>query len=266
MRVETINLSHTFLLERERELPVFKGLDFVAESGSFTVLLGESGCGKSTLLSLLAGLMTPTLGEVRADREPVVGPAPQRSILFQQPSLLPWATVTENISFGCRLRGDTANLEGRVTDLIRIIGLVGFEDQYPAELSVGMAQRVCLARALIGRPRLLLLDEPFGFLDICNRTRLQDELISFWRQYKFTTILVTHDIDEALVAGERVIVLGGRPATVFSTHEVDLPYPRDIASQPFLALRTTILNQLRATTSQRQPLFMAADTDPSLDG
>lgn len=258
LKVEIVNLSHSFAISRDRALPVFGGLDLVAESGSFTVLVGESGCGKSTLLGLLAGLMSPASGEVRADGIPVSGPSPDRSLLFQQPSLLPWATVEENISFGCRLRGDTDDLGARVAGLISMIGLAGFERHHPAQLSVGMAQRVCLARALIGRPRALLLDEPFGFLDICNRTRLQNELISFWQEKKFTAILVTHDIDEALVVGQRVIVLGGSPATAYSVHEVDLPYPRDIASQSFFALRTAILGQLRAATNAGRRYFPAA--------
>lgn len=255
LKIETVNVSQSFPLSKVRCLPVFSGFDLVVEPGSFTVLLGESGCGKSTLLSLLAGLVDPTSGEIREDDIIITGPSPDRMILFQQPSLLPWLTVKENISFGCRLRGDKDNLDARVNDLIQLIGLVGFEERHPAELSVGMAQRVCLARALIGRPRLLLLDEPFGSLDVCNRTRLQNELIVFWRERKFTAILVTHDVDEALVVGERVIVLGGKPTQVCSVHDVDLPYPRDISSQDFFALRASIINQLRVATSMGQQSF-----------
>ncbi|MBU4153038.1 MAG: ABC transporter ATP-binding protein [Proteobacteria bacterium] len=261
MKIETIDLSQSFPLSKAKSFPVFSGLDFVIESGSFTVLLGESGCGKSTLLSLLAGLIPITSGEVRADGITVTGPSPERTILFQQPSLLPWLTVKENISFGCRLRGDRDNLDARVNDLIRLIGLVGFENRHPTELSVGMAQRVCLARALIGQPQLLLLDEPFGFLDICNRARLQNELIGVWRERRFTIILVTHDVDEALIVGEKVIVLGGRPAEVLSVHEIDLPYPRDISSHSFFTLRATIINQLRAATTvgPQFPIHEACD-------
>lgn len=263
MKIEVVNLTQEFSYAKAKSRTVFSGLDLVVEPGTFTVLLGESGCGKSTLLSLLAGLMSPTCGEVRADDIMVTGPSSDRSILFQQPSLLPWLTVKENVSFGCRLRGDSDGLDARVNDLIGMIGLVGFEDRHPAELSVGMAQRVCLARALIGQPRLLLLDEPFGFLDICNRTRLQDELIGFWRENRFTTVLVTHDVDEALFVGEKVIVLGGSPATALSVHEVDLPYPRDITSQSFFALRAAIINQLRAAATNGRHLF---SIDKGCDG
>ena len=130
-----------------------------------------------------------------------------------------------------------------------MIGLVGFEDRHPVELSVGMAQRVCLARALIGRPKALLLDEPFGALDIFNRIRLQNELIQIWRHRPFTGVLVTHDIDEALVVAQKIIILGGRPTTALSVYTVDLPYPRDIASLSFFEARSQVLQKLRAATT-----------------
>lgn len=259
MKVETVDLSLSFSISSEKHVSVFSGLNLVIEPGTFTVFLGESGCGKSTLLNLLSGLLPPTSGEVRADGIVVTAPSPERSILFQQPSLLPWLTVKENVAFGCRLRGDVDDLDVRANDLIRMIGLAGFEDRHPAELSMGMAQRVCLARALIGRPRLLLLDEPFGFLDICNRSRLQNELIGFWRQEKFTPVLVTHDVDEALIVGQQVIVLGGRPTSALSTYEIDLPYPRDISSQSFFSLRAAIITQLRSAANGMPPFFVNKD-------
>ena len=248
MKISIRNLTQSFPLSRSKSLLVLAGLDLQIEEGSFTVILGESGCGKSTVLNLVAGLLPPTSGEILIDGMPVNGPSPERSILFQQPSLLPWLTVAENIAFGCRLRGELDDLADRVDAMIRMIGLVGFEDRHPAELSVGMAQRVCLARALIGKPKALLLDEPFGALDICNRIRLQNELLSIWQRERFTAILVTHDIDEALVVGRQVVVLGGRPATILSQHTVSLPYPRDIATPLFFETRSEILAELRAAT------------------
>lgn len=248
LKIEASGLCQSFPLTRGRSHAVLAGVSLVVERGSFTVILGESGCGKSTLLNLLAGLVMPTSGQIQANGKLVVGPSPDRSILFQQPSLLPWLTVAENIAFGCRLRGELDSLPGRVEDLMKMIGLVGFEDRHPAELSVGMAQRVCLARALIGQPKTLLLDEPFGALDIFNRTRLQNELIKIWQQRPFTAILVTHDIDEALVVAEKIIVLGGRPATAQKVYDVDLAYPRDIASHAFLEARSQLLHQLREAT------------------
>jgi ABC-type nitrate/sulfonate/bicarbonate transport system ATPase subunit len=248
LKIQFTNLCQSFPLSRTETLPVLSGLDLRIESGCFTVILGESGCGKSTLLNLVAGLLMPTSGEILASGQPVTGPSPDRSILFQHPSLLPWLTVADNIAFGCRLRGEVAGLQERVNQMMRMAGLAGCQDRHPAELSVGMAQRVCLARALVGVPKALLLDEPFGALDICNRTRLQNELIRIWQDQRFTPILVTHDVDEALVVGEQIIVLGGRPASIISVHDIELPYPRDIASQPFFEARSRILRELQAAS------------------
>ncbi len=249
MKICINQLSQSFPLPRAVDQAVLAGINLQIEAGCFTVILGESGCGKSTVLNLVAGLLTPTVGEILANGAVVSGPSPERSILFQQPSLLPWLTVAENIAFGCRLRGERAGLQARVDELIRMIGLVGFEERDPVELSLGMAQRVCLARALIGKPKALLLDEPFGALDICNRIRLQSELLRIWQRERFTALLVTHDIDEALVVGQQVVVLGGRPATILSVHGVDLPYPRDITSPAFFEARRVLLQELQAATS-----------------
>lgn len=254
MKIEARNLCRSFSLARGRIHPVLAEVDLLIEADSFTVILGESGCGKSTLLNLLSGLIKPTAGEILANGKPVLGPSPDRSLLFQQSSLLPWLSVTDNIAFGCRLRGDVDNLDERLAELITMIGLVGFEDRHPAELSVGMAQRVCLARALIGQPKALMLDEPFGSLDIFTRIRLQNELIQIWQQRPFTGILVTHDIDEALIVAQKIIILGGHPATAKSVHTVDLPYPRDISSLSFFEARRQILQQLHTATSGINPL------------
>lgn len=243
------DLCRTFTISRGRSHPVLDRVTFQLRSGSFTAILGESGSGKSTLLNLLSGLIFPTTGEIIADDKPIHGPSPDRSLLFQQPNLLPWLSVADNIVFGCRLRGDTQNLAERLTRLLEIIGLAGCEERHPAELSVGMAQRVCLARALIGNPKAMLLDEPFGALDIFNRLRLQNELLQIWHQRPFTGILVTHDIDEALIVAEKIIILGGRPASVKSVYDVALPYPRDISSLSFFEARSQIIQQLRAAAS-----------------
>jgi ABC-type nitrate/sulfonate/bicarbonate transport system ATPase subunit len=249
LKIAINQLTQAFPLSRATNLSVLAGINLQIAAGCFTVILGESGCGKSTLLNLVAGLLPPTAGEILADGQRVSGPGPERSILFQQPSLLPWLTVADNIAFGCRLRGEMEDLPGRVEQLIRMIGLQGFADRYPAELSLGMAQRVCLARALIGKPKALLLDEPFGALDICNRIRLQSELLRIWQRERFTALLVTHDIDEALVVGQQIVVLGGRPTTILSAHAVDLPYPRDITSPSFFATRRLLLQELQAATT-----------------
>ncbi|MDD5759726.1 MAG: ABC transporter ATP-binding protein [Desulfobulbaceae bacterium] len=249
MKFEVKDLCRSFTISRGRSHAALDKVTFQLQSGSFTVILGESGSGKSTLLNLLSGLIFPTTGQILADNTAIHGPSPDRNLLFQQPNLLPWLSVADNILFGCRLRGDTDNLGGRLTHLLEMIDLSGCEDRLPAELSVGMAQRVCLARALIGNPKSLLLDEPFGALDIFNRLRLQNELLKIWQNRPFTGILVTHDIDEALIVAEKIIILGGQPATVKSVYDVALPYPRDISSHSFFEARSQIIQLLRAAAS-----------------
>jgi ABC-type nitrate/sulfonate/bicarbonate transport system ATPase subunit len=254
LKFEARDLCRSYRLSRSRSHAVLSKVNFLIEPGCFTVILGESGSGKSTLLNLLSGLIMPTSGQILIDSQPIIGPSPDRSLLFQQPNLLPWLSVADNIVFGCRLRGERDKIEDRLLQLIQMIGLVGYEDRHPVELSVGMAQRVCLARALIGQPKALLLDEPFGALDIFNRVRLQNELINLWQQRPFTGILVTHDIDEALVVAQKIIILGGQPATAQSVYNVTLPYPRDISSFPFFEARSQVLQLLRAATTDTDSL------------
>jgi len=249
MRIESHALGLTLKARGGMSRAIVEGVNLQLASGSLTAIIGESGVGKSTLLSLLAAIRQPTSGQVLADGKPMTGPSPDRILLTQQPSLLPWLSVADNVVFGCRLRGEVDNLSERLHGVVSLIGLLGFEHLYPAELSVGMAQRVCLARALIGQPRALLLDEPFGALDIFTRLRLQNELIAIWQQRPFTGILVTHDLDEALIVGQQVVILSGHPATVASVCPIDLPYPRDIASLPFFEARAQVLAKLRALSS-----------------
>lgn len=246
------NISKTFHLPRfkNRDYTVLQDLSFTIGEGDFIIVLGESGCGKSTLLSILAGLCAPSSGEIWVDEERITGPHPNRSILFQQPSLLPWLDVRGNIIFGCKLRKDLDKIESRANQLIEIMGLSGFEHVLPKELSLGMAQRVCLARALIGHPRILLLDEPFSALDTYNRSHLQMELLDFWHIENFTAIFVTHDIDEAILLGNRIIMMGGRPSRIIETYPVDLTYPRDMTNPFFFELRTKVLKKFRETVAE----------------
>lgn len=245
MKIEIQSLDKTYQLSHNQQLTLFSGLNLTIASGSFTVIIGESGCGKSTLLNLIAGLSQPTSGQVLADDREVVAPSPERTLIFQKPSLLPWLTVRENIAFGCTVRGDKKQLRERTQKYINLVGLNGFENIHPSELSVGMAQRVSLARALMAEVKVLLLDEPFGSLDTFNRSRLQGELIQIWQERRFTTILVTHDIDEALAVGQKIIFLGGRPCSVQSIYDIDLPYPRDISSHDFFQVRSKTIKELQ---------------------
>jgi NitT/TauT family transport system ATP-binding protein len=196
--------------------------------GEFLVIVGPSGCGKTTFLHSVAGLIAPTSGELLLSGHPVRGPGPERALVFQQPSLLPWRTVRRNVSYGPDLQGTLgrAELRERVDGLLRLVGLEGFGGRFPATLSGGMQQRVNLARALAVEPELLLLDEPFASLDAQTRERLQGELLQIWEQLGMTAIFVTHDIKEAVLLADRVLVFTARPGTVKTCVDIDLPRPR----------------------------------------
>jgi sulfonate transport system ATP-binding protein len=209
------------------------------EAGTFVSLVGPSGSGKSTILRAIAGLDTGYSGEVRANEELVRGPDTTRGLIFQEPRLFPWLTVTENISFGLRLsRFERAE---RVRELIDLVGLAGFEAAYPHQLSGGMAQRVAIARALAPSPEALLLDEPFSALDAFTRIRLQDALQQIWLSRQVTTLLVTHDIDEAIALSQRVVVLTPRPGRIAHVFEIDLSYPRSRGSEGFATYQRELL-------------------------
>lgn len=208
-------------------------------------ILGKSGCGKSTLLNLIAGLSEPSKGEILLNDVRVKGAHPFIYIVFQQPNLLPWLNVEENITFGCKLRNETKNLSYRVDQFVELIGLSGKKSLYPAQLSVGMACRVALARALVGRPKALLLDEPFGALDIFTRSRLQEEMINIWMSEQFTAVLVTHDIDEAILMGKKIVILGSTPCTIESIIENPLPYPRNITDEAFFRTKTMVIKTFK---------------------
>ncbi len=247
MKIQIKNLSKTFSLPGGRLLPVLKDISLEVEQGDFVIILGESGCGKSTLLRILAGMMPPCSGTIQVDDRKVVGPDASISMLFQQPSLLPWLNVHENIAFGCEIRGETDNLEDRVSKFIEMVGLSGFEKCHPTELSLGMAYRACLARALLGHPEVFLLDEPFGALDTFTRNRLREEFTNIWLSERFTAVFVTHDIDEAVLMGNKVVLFGGRPCRIWEVIDVDLKYPRKMTDDSVFHTRKRILERLGTT-------------------
>ena len=224
---------------------VLRHIDLDIKSGEFITILGKSGCGKSTLLNLIAGLSRPSRGDILVGGKPVRGPHPSIFIVFQQPYLLPWLDVRENIAFGCNLRNDREKLSYRVEQFVELVGLSGRSHLFPSELSVGMACRVALARALIGRPQALLLDEPFGALDMFTRSRLQEEMINIWMSEQFTAVLVTHDIDEAILMGKKIIILGGDPCRIMTVIDNPLPYPRKITDEDFFHIKTCVINQFK---------------------
>lgn len=214
-------------------------VDLDIAPGEFVALVGPSGCGKSTILRGVAGLDLEHGGSIHVDGTPVAGPDTSRGLVFQEPRLFPWLTVTRNIGLG--LTGPARARAARVRELIELIGLAGFEQTYPAQLSGGMAQRVALARALAPQPGVLLLDEPFGALDAFTRMRLQDALHELWASLGTTVLLVTHDIDEAVVLAQRVAVMSDRPGRITEVVDVDLAYPRDRAGDGFASYRSRIL-------------------------
>ena len=226
------------------ELAVLDGINLDIAPGEFVALVGESGCGKSTILRLLAGLERPSAGRVDVDGRPVTAPEPERALAFQDATLLPWRTVRENVALGPQARKRLTVDERRITAALQIVGLRDFADAYPSTLSGGMAQRAALARALVNRPRLFLLDEPFGKLDALTRLTLQDEVGRLWISQRFTAVLVTHDVDEALRLSGRIIVLSERPAHVVADIEVPDGVGQDQASSTFQDLRTRILHLL----------------------
>jgi len=245
LKIDVCNVSKSFSRFDGGENIVLDEISFSLNSGDFVTILGESGGGKTTLLNLLAGLEQPTSGEIFVNGMKVNGLHPSRSILFQQPVLIPWLTVKENVAYGCRLRGDLDNLEYRVYQFIEIMGLSGFENAKPASLSLGMAQRVCLARALVGGAEMLLLDEPFAALDTFTQAHIQEELINIWLSEKFTVVFVTHDINEAILLGNKIILLGGYPGSVRGVYDIDGPYPRSVNDHAFKAYRSEIMANLK---------------------
>ncbi len=209
------------------DLPVLDGLTFTVAEGAFVAILGPSGCGKSTLLRVLAGLLPPTQGQVLLDGQPVQGPQRQVGMVFQSANLLPWRTVLGNILLPLQLQGvPDAQARAQALDMVRLVGLEGFEHTLPRDLSGGMAQRVALARALVHRPRLLLLDEPFANLDALTRESMWGELLRLWHARQQTVVMVTHSITEALLLADRVLVLGPRPARLRLDLTVPLARPR----------------------------------------
>ena len=214
------------------------------ESGEFISLVGPSGCGKSTILRLVAGLITPTLGSVTVDGKEVDGPSPDRGVVFQKPTLFPWLTVENNIGFSLEMQGKLKGNEHKVQRMIDVIGLQKFKDDYPGQLSGGMAQRVALVRTLINEPEILLLDEPLGALDAFTRMRMQDEILSIWAEKKQLALMVTHDVDEAIYMGTRVLVMDANPGRIVADIKIDEPFPRDRSSDEFIKYRVDILNRL----------------------
>ena len=230
------------------DLPVLDDVSLQLEPGEFGAIVGPSGCGKSTLLRMVAGLERPDRGQVRVGGAPVAGPGPDRVLIFQEHALYPWRTVAQNAGFGLELAGlPRAERAARVAQALALVGLNGFECYYPSQLSGGMRQRAAIARALVMRPELLLLDEPYGALDAMTRLAMQNELLRLWQESGQTMLLITHDVDEAIYLADRVFVMGPRPGRILSVLTPGLARPRQRSSAGFATVRQAVLEQIGLT-------------------
>ena len=234
--IECLDVGKTYQ-GRNGAVEALRGVSLSCAEGEFVCLLGLSGCGKSTLLQMIAGLETPSTGQIIVAGRELDGPSPATSIVFQDHGLFPWMSVQANVEFNMKARGvPAAERRAIASQFIEMTGLTGFGDRYPHELSGGMRQRVGIARALTTRPKALLMDEPFGALDAQTRGKLQDELLEIWEKQKTTVLFVTHSIDEALLLADRILVFSPRPGRIAADIKVDLPRPRTSQSADFSAL------------------------------
>jgi len=228
-------------ISRHEHIVALDGIDLEIGDDEFLAVLGPSGCGKTTLLNIVAGFDHASDGTVQLDGEAVLKPGPDRGVVFQEYALFPWLTVAQNIEFGLRERGVAkAERQARVREQILSVGLSGFERRYPQELSGGMRQRVALARVLVNDPKILLMDEPFAALDAQTRTIMQQELLRVWSAARRTAIFITHNIEEALLLGDRVVVMTARPGRIKEIVTVNLIRPRDVTSVEFNETRRRI--------------------------
>lgn len=230
--------------------PAVADINLDIEAGEFVCLLGPSGCGKSTVLNVIAGLLQPTDGSVLVDGAKVERPSADRGIVFQQPTLLPWKTVFDNVALGPILNGHSrVEAERTARSFLALVGLSAFESYYPSQLSGGMQQRVGIVRALANYPRVLLMDEPFGSLDAQTRATMQEALLAIWSQFRTTVLFVTHDIEEAVFLGDRVVVMSASPGRILESMPVTLPRPRQpemLFSPAFACVKRRCFELIRA--------------------
>ncbi|ADD45236.1 ABC transporter ATP-binding protein [Stackebrandtia nassauensis] len=258
--IEIRGLTKSFTGQDGGVVEALRDVDLDVAENEFLTVLGPSGCGKTTLLKIVAGLITPDGGRISIHGEPVRGPGEDRAMVFQNFALLPWATVLDNVAFGLKMRGTgKAEREERARELIATVGLSGFETKRPGELSGGMQQRVGIARALAVRPRVLLMDEPFGAVDEQTRRLLQEELLSIWEESRLTVVFITHSMEEAVLLGDRVVLMSARPGQVSEIVPVPLERPRssDVGglerSPEYAELSAYLWDRLRGMHAEHRP-------------
>ncbi|GBF36744.1 ABC transporter ATP-binding protein [Methanofervidicoccus abyssi] len=243
--LEIRNVSKKFV-SKKKEILAVDNITFNVKYNEFLSIVGPSGCGKSTLLRMIAGLEKPTSGEILMENRRIEGPGAERGLVFQQYTLLPWRTVLDNVAFGLEIRGIPKKERYEIAKrFIKMIGLEGFEEAYPYELSGGMQQRGAIARTLANDPKIVLMDEPFGALDTQTRTILQHELLKIWEKEKKTVIFVTHSVDEAIYLSDRVIVMTARPGKIKDIIPIDLERPRKRDTLEFIEYKRKITNILK---------------------
>ena len=254
--LEVKALSRRFAAERG-EITALHEISFRAHRRELLCVIGPSGCGKSTLVRILAGLDDPSDGAVLLDGRPVRGPGPDRGMVFQGYTLFPWRTVLQNVMFGLEVSGrGRAAAESEAHEWVEIVGLRRFADAYPHQLSGGMKQRVAIARALANKPRILLMDEPFAALDAQTRAQMQAYLLELWKQIDITIVFVTHDLEEAVYLGDRIVVLGAHPGRVQEIVEVPVPRPRtreQMISPLFIATKKHLESLIHSTSEGAEP-------------
>jgi len=256
-KIEIKNLNKTFALsDTENTLCAIADLDITIQPGEFVSIVGASGCGKSTLLRIMAGLETPTRGDVRCDERRIEGTSPNRGMVFQEHTLFPWLTVYKNIVFALKAADRYDLYKNNINNYLEKAGLLDFAHSFPHQLSGGMRQRAALVRSLAVSPDILLMDEPLGALDSFTRMNLQDEIIRLWKERGNTMVLITHDVDEAVYLSQRIVVMSPRPGRIMNVIQVPMSYPRNRGAPDFEELRIQLLKQLNFASDVQQDYYL----------
>ncbi|MEX1166211.1 MAG: ABC transporter ATP-binding protein [Hydrogenophaga sp.] len=254
------NLSMSFGQGASR-IQAVQAIDLNVAPGEFVSIIGPSGCGKSTLLNVVAGFATPSEGQVLLDGAPIVGPGPERGVVFQQYSLFPWMSVRKNVEFGLKMKGvDASKRETTARTLLGLAGLLAFENHFPDQLSGGMKQRVGIVRALATSPQVMLMDEPFGALDAQTRVVMQQILTNMWQKFRLSVLFITHDIEEAIFLSDRVYVMTARPGRIKAEVAIALPRPRTAEMMSSIEF-TQILHKLRNLIREESLAAMGHELD-----